>query len=249
MRKIVALCMSAILMTSSVFASFPDVSDTFWGKDVITKWSDLEIVKGDDAGNFRPNDNITRAEFSVILNKLMKYNKATENQFEDVKSSDWFYEDIGALAQAGVMAGTEGNALPKQNITRQDAVVLMAKAFNIAPSDTEYGFSDSKQISSYARGYVNAMAKLGKDEFNKKYSEKIVDNDDLLIELMEDIADSVDVESEELEKAKAELDDYKAKYDDLKSKYKERFLSSEDIPEEKMEEKLEEKEVVDIKEI
>lgn len=93
------------------------------------------------------------------------------------------------------------------------------------------------------------MAKLGKDEFNKKYSEKIVDNDDLLIELMEDIADSVDVESEELEKAKAELDDYKAKYDDLKSKYKERFLSSEDIPEEKMEEKLEEKEVVDIKEI
>ena len=93
------------------------------------------------------------------------------------------------------------------------------------------------------------MAKLGKDEFNKKYSEKIVDNDDLLIELMEDIADSVDIESEELEKAKAELDDYKAKYDDLKSKYKERFLSSEDIPEEKKEEKLEEKEVVDIKEI
>lgn len=93
------------------------------------------------------------------------------------------------------------------------------------------------------------MAKLGKDEFNKKYSEKIVDNDDLLIELMEDIADSVDVESEELEKAKAELDDYKAKYDDLKSKYKERFLSSENIPEEKMEENLEEKEVVDIKEI
>ena len=33
------------------------------------------------------------------------------------------------------------------------------------------------------------MAKLGKDEFNKKYSEKISDNDDLLIELMEDISD------------------------------------------------------------
>ena len=94
------------------------------------------------------------------------------------------------------------------------------------------------------------MAKLGKDEFNKKYSEKIVDNDDLLIELMEDIADSVDVESEELEKVKSELDDYKSKYDDLKSKYKERFLSSEDVPEEKEEkEELEEKEVIDIKEI
>ena len=94
------------------------------------------------------------------------------------------------------------------------------------------------------------MAKLGKEEFNKKYSEKIVDNDDLLIELMEDISDSVDMKSEELEKIKAELDDYKAKYEDLKEKYKERFLSSE-VPEEKEEEKeeLEEKEVIDVKEI
>lgn len=92
------------------------------------------------------------------------------------------------------------------------------------------------------------MAKLGKDEFSKKYSEKIVDNDDLLIELMEDIADSVEVESEELVSVKAELEDYKSKYNDLKSKYKERFLSSEEIPEDK-EEELEEKEVIDVKEI
>ena len=98
------------------------------------------------------------------------------------------------------------------------------------------------------------MAKLGKDEFNKKYSEKIVDNDDLLIELMEDITDSVDVESEELEKVKSELEDYKSKYEDLKTKYKERFLSSEELVEKLEEEKvpeesLEEKEVIDVKEI
>ena len=108
------------------------------------------------------------------------------------------------------------------------------------------------------------MAKLGKDEFNKKYSEKIVDNDDLLIELMEDISDSVDGESaeitalkEEISKKELEINDLKMKYEDLKSKYKERFLSSEELvdklEEEKVEEipeeSLEEKEVVDIKEI
>lgn len=94
------------------------------------------------------------------------------------------------------------------------------------------------------------MAKLGKEEFNKKYSEKIVDNDDLLIELMEDVSDSVDKESEELEKVKAELDDYKNKYDDLKEKYKERFLSADEMPKEKEEVKeLDEKEVIDIREI
>lgn len=93
------------------------------------------------------------------------------------------------------------------------------------------------------------MAKLGKDEFNKKYSEKIVDNDDLLIELMEDVSDSMSGENEELSKVKSELDDYKMKYDDLKSKYMERFLSSDQIPVQDNEEKMEEKEVIDIREI
>ena len=102
------------------------------------------------------------------------------------------------------------------------------------------------------------MAKLGKDEFNKKYSEKITDNDDLLIELMEDVSDSMEVgDSEELSNLKTELDDLKIKYEELKTKYKERFLSSEELKdkleEEKIEEipeeSLEEKEVVDIKEI
>lgn len=95
------------------------------------------------------------------------------------------------------------------------------------------------------------MAKLGKEEFNKKYSEKITDNDELLIELMEDVSDSMEKgESEELAKIKSELEDYRIKYDDLKEKYKERFLSSDEIPQEKIEEPvLEEKEVIDIREI
>lgn len=96
------------------------------------------------------------------------------------------------------------------------------------------------------------MSKLGKEEFNKKYSEKIVDNDELLIELMEDISDSVDKESEELEKVRAELDDYKNKYDDLREKYKERFLTAEEMPKVKdeFEEKsLDERQVIDIREI
>ena len=94
------------------------------------------------------------------------------------------------------------------------------------------------------------MAKLEKEEFNKKYSEKITDNDELLIELMEDVSDSIEnKDSEELSKLKSELEDYKIKYDDLKEKYKERFLSSDEMPREREEEKLEEKEVIDIREI
>lgn len=95
------------------------------------------------------------------------------------------------------------------------------------------------------------MAKLNTEEFKTKYSEKIVDNDELLIELMEDITDSLSAqESEELETIKKELEDAKVKYTELLGKYKERFLSAVETPVEDEEiEELKEEEVIDVKEI
>lgn len=95
------------------------------------------------------------------------------------------------------------------------------------------------------------MAKLNTEEFKTKYSEKIVDNDELLIELMEDITDSLSVdESEELDTIKKELEDAKVKYTELLGKYKERFLSAVETPVEDEEiEELKEEEVIDVKEI
>lgn len=91
------------------------------------------------------------------------------------------------------------------------------------------------------------MAKLGKDEFNKKYSEKIND-DNLLIELMEDATDSFDNRNE-VETLKAELEESNRKYTELQNKYKERFLSGEVVPPKKEDEYIKEKEYVDIREI
>lgn len=96
------------------------------------------------------------------------------------------------------------------------------------------------------------MAKLNKDEFNKKYSDMIKDNDDLLIALMEDFSDSIsNDESEELATLRAELEDAKAKVVDITERYKARFLSAieEEPKEEEKEEEIEEKEIIDVNEI
>jgi hypothetical protein len=97
------------------------------------------------------------------------------------------------------------------------------------------------------KGGYNIMARLGKDEFNKKYSEKIND-DDLLIELMEDATDSFDNESE-VNSLKEKLEQKEKEYEDLKAKYKERFLSSDELPKKEVIEDIQEKEYVDIREI
>ena len=97
------------------------------------------------------------------------------------------------------------------------------------------------------------MAKFSAEELSSRVNDLELD-DDVKISLMEDITDSISPdESEELESLKAEYEDLKAEYEDLKAKYKERFLKAsedEEVKEEvKEDEDLEEKEVIDIKEI
>ena len=94
--------------------------------------------------------------------------------------------------------------------------------------------------------------KLSKEELKAKIDEKISD-EDLKIELLEDIEDSIDVSVDETEKVeKTAYDEVVAERDELKRKYKERFLSGseeKDETEETEKEELKEEEVIDVKEI
>ena len=94
------------------------------------------------------------------------------------------------------------------------------------------------------------MAKYSAEELSSRVNELELD-DDVKISLMEDITDSVSPdESEELASVRAELEKAKADYEELKEKYKARFLKAvESDEEEKVEDDLEEKEVIDVKEL
>ena len=89
------------------------------------------------------------------------------------------------------------------------------------------------------------MAKLTKEELIAKVNEKLADNSELAIELMEDITDSFE---------NVDLSGYveKVVYEELLQKYKDRFLNPEEVKEEiKEEEVIEEPEekVIDVQEI
>lgn len=95
--------------------------------------------------------------------------------------------------------------------------------------------------------------KLSKQELKQRISDAIKDNDELVISILEDIEDSMNETNEAIidETKLKELEELQYKYNDLLTRYKERFLSNENIDEGKNEEQdeLEEKNVVDIKEI
>ena len=95
--------------------------------------------------------------------------------------------------------------------------------------------------------------KLSKEELSAKINELDID-EEVKISLLEDIADSVDVETEPQENG--EFEELKIKYESLRERYKERFLKGSDETEEKEDEEekedddeLKEEEVIDVKEI
>lgn len=93
------------------------------------------------------------------------------------------------------------------------------------------------------------MAKMSIDEFNRKLSEKLGENEDLAIELMEDVSDSFKDDSGEKD---VEIGRLNGELADLKAKYKDRFLTPasadvsdsirEDIPTE-----MQERNIIDIR--
>lgn len=98
------------------------------------------------------------------------------------------------------------------------------------------------------------MSKLTKEELKQKISDKITDNDDLVIELLEDIEDSFDVDNslqEELDSIKAEMVAKEEEIASLKQKYKERFLSGVADSEEEIEvtPEMKEEEYIDVRSI
>lgn len=87
------------------------------------------------------------------------------------------------------------------------------------------------------------MARLSKDELIAKINEKLSDNSELAVELMEDVTDSFVIEEKS--------DEYKDKYDELLQKYKDRFMNPEEVKAlDKVEEISEDKEkVIDVEDI
>ena len=90
--------------------------------------------------------------------------------------------------------------------------------------------------------------KISKEDLKAKVNELVTDND-IAIQLLEDIEDSMEVGEVDTSK----IDELQAKLDDLQEKYKQRFLKGDDKKDDEdkkeVDEELEEKEVIDIKEI
>ena len=115
-------------------SNFNDVSQNEWYSDYIGYLSKYGIIKGYADNTFRPNDNVTRAEFvamTVRFNSL--FNEVKKDgytvKYTDVATNYWAYSDVAYAKHAGWLNGYADGTFKGDNaITRAEVVTVVNRA-------------------------------------------------------------------------------------------------------------------------
>ncbi|WP_324825708.1 S-layer homology domain-containing protein [Sinanaerobacter sp. ZZT-01] len=158
---VLVLCfIFSVMSVSASSEAFNDIQ-THWAKGAIERFSENGTVSG-YAGAFKPSDPIKRGDMAVILNKIVEFNEKAENTFTDLKESSYYAEAILKLKSAGVMSGAGNFARPEDQITREEAALMLCQALNLEKETVcNTTFKDEDQISSWAKEAVYALVNKG----------------------------------------------------------------------------------------
>lgn len=132
-----------------------------WAEDIIKTLVDMGMIHGFEDGTFRPDDNVTRAEFAKLLVEMLKLPDEQGDAFADVSAGEWYYGCVYAASNVGIVRGFDSEFYPNNQITREDAAVMMFRAVDGYGMDGSTIFGDSAEISDYATEAVGILAANG----------------------------------------------------------------------------------------
>lgn len=161
---VIAMAMTLSLLTLGAAAkgTYSDTQGT-WAEAAIERWSGYGMIQGNN-GKFDPNGDLTRGQMATMLTRLLKLAAAESAGFSDITDETWCADAVNRCAAAGIMLGNNGKAMPNAPITRQEAMVMLARALGVAPiTDTKAltKFADADKVGTFAQGYLAALVEAG----------------------------------------------------------------------------------------
>ena len=148
---------------------FTDTGD-YWAADYVDFLYNANITTGYNDGTFRPNQNITRAQFAVML---YRYLKLDESKYADVSLPfadlntipEYAIPAIKALYTEGVISGAEKNGRlyfnPNNALTRAQAAAMIGRTQAKGYALADLTFTDNGKIPGYADYYIRTMVAQG----------------------------------------------------------------------------------------
>ena len=162
-KQIVSLLLTGSMVCApAAMAAQPNQTAGNWYDDAMSVWAQRGVLKGDGSGSLNPTGYITRGELAVILDRIMDYQIAANNSFADVANEAWYTDAVLKACASGVLQGDGVNARPGDTITRQEAMVMLARVLELTGrSQGVSAFRDADQVADWAKDAVGAMAHAG----------------------------------------------------------------------------------------
>lgn len=161
---------SVELPASGAEHKFTDTAE-YWGADYCDFLYNRGISGGYDDGTFRPDDLLTRLDFSVMLYNALRLDPAkyagVALPFADLDQlPERTLPAVRALYAEGIVTGTQGKDgklifNPAGNLTRAQAAAMIGRSQEKGCALAELTFTDAAQIPGYATFYIRTMAAQG----------------------------------------------------------------------------------------
>lgn len=141
-----------------VTKTFGDVQHVLWAKQAVEAMAARDIIKGISDDSFAPAASITRADFITLLVRALELKGSGTNgaAFSDVQPTAHYAKAVSIAKELGIASGFEDNTFkPDSSISRQDMMVLTAKALKAAGKQSAGNgnlapYSDAASIPTYA---------------------------------------------------------------------------------------------------
>lgn len=147
---------------------FNDISEEHWAYKVVLLMSERGIISGYSDGSFKPENHVTREEFSAILAKTLGLQAGDGIvKFEDVASDRWSKGYIDAVSPylTGYMKNGNYYFEPSSPAIREDMAVAVVKAKGLDNKTPNYSvldkFTDKGLISENAKKYIAIAVEEG----------------------------------------------------------------------------------------
>lgn len=151
---------------------FKDV-EGHWAQTAVNDMGSRLVIDGIGDGLFNPDTNITRAEFAAIMVRGLGLKPVNgTSPFADVRATDWYSSAVQTAYEYNLIEGFgDGDFHPNENITREQAMVIIAKALSMTGLQAKLSvtdadallspFVDGKEVSNWAKEGVSTSLQAG----------------------------------------------------------------------------------------
>ncbi|RAV22951.1 S-layer homology domain-containing protein [Paenibacillus contaminans] len=152
----------------AISKAFADL-DGHWAKADIEWLAMKGIIEGVDDTHFKPDAEVTRAQFVAMMARALKLQVSTTvDPFDDVPQDAWYADAVRNAYAAGMINGiTYERFAPERDITREEMTVMLMRAGRHVAADVfkdvsiELTFTDASEISKWAVGDVTLALHAG----------------------------------------------------------------------------------------